>query len=407
MAHRAITYRGAGSLMQFCRQSVDAATRCLCLTDVGAEGMRSSSANSTSGSAASHCWPARCYSLDRLQWSLQGLACSGSLCSHRGLHTSAASRAQDYYTTLGVSSSASEADIKKAWYKLAKKYHPDSSKEEGANEKYYEAQKAYETLSNSDKRATYDQVGADNYERMEAGGGGGGGPHAHEWPFSGDNFSGSTFTWGGDGGSFHFQSGGSFGSMEDFITEAFRQRQRQQAVRQIQMRVVLSFVEAAKGAKRSVHLSKGVPEPKTVEVDVPAGVEDGMLLSLGEVVSSSKGRPGIELLVNISVEPHPVFERSRENIIVHSTVDMVDACLGTEITVPTIDGDKAVAIRAGTQNGDRMRLKGHGAYVFGSNRRGDQYLFLRVAIPRVLNQRQRELLEDFAAAGEDAASTAG
>lgn len=308
-----------------------------------------------------------------------------------------------------MSKNATEAEIKKAWYTLAKKYHPDSSKDAGAKEKYHDAQKAYQTLSNAEQRSIYDQVGADNFEQMESGGGHPGGGHpGGGHPGGGFSGGGRSSSWGFQDteGSFSFGSQGGNFDFHDLFAQAMRQQQQQQAVRQMNVRVNLSFVEAAKGTSKILHISKHLPSPQQVDVQIPGGVEHGMMLSVGEVLSGGKGRPAVELIVNLAVEKHPIFERHAEHILVHTTVDMVDACLGTDIIVPTIDGDKTVIIRAGAQNGDRLRLKGLGAFVFGSRARGDQYIIIRVAIPRALTMRQRELLEEFSAVGEDAASTA-
>lgn len=407
MAHRSGVGRCASGLLQM-YQGAGSVSRCLAQALSSGPGLIMSSAGIPGGAAALHSWPSGNARSHSAPWGPRGLPCPGAPCCSRGISVSAGSHAQDYYRTLGVSNSASDAEIKKAWYSLAKKFHPDSSKESGAKEKYHEGQKAYETLSNPQKRSTYDQVGSENYERMESAGGGGGGGSG--WPFTGGGFpsgegQGQSYSFGD--GSFSFTSTGGQGfDFNDVFAQAMRQQQSRQAVRQMNVNLRLSFVEAAKGATRSVRISKHLPQPKNVDIQVPAGVDDGMVLSLGEIDSGGKGRPSVELLLTISVEKHPVFERHNENILVHSTVDMVDACLGTDITVPTIDGDKSVAIRAGAQNGDRLRLKGLGAFVFNSRVRGDQYIILKVAIPRALTHRQRELLEDFAAAGEDAASTA-
>mmetsp|Transcript_26916 Transcript_26916/g.69069 ORF Transcript_26916/g.69069 Transcript_26916/m.69069 type:complete len:407 (+) Transcript_26916:211-1431(+) len=307
----------------------------------------------------------------------------------RQFHASRAALAKDYYDILGVSRGASESEIKKAYYQLAKKYHPDTNKgDPQAEARFQEAQKAYETLRDPEKRRVYDQVGPENMERMNEGGGG----------FEGGGF-------GGFGGPFGGMGGGPMNAedIEQIFEDFFGGRGFQRGPRRgrdLRASISLTFMEAAKGTQRTVKIRTSDGQTKSVPIDIPAGVDSGNSIQVqgqGARAQQSGAPPG-NLYVSIEVAEHPVFKRRGSDVLVEVEVDMVDAALGTRLRVPTIDGDVEMVLRPAAQSGDNMMLRGKGIprlqNTFGG--RGDQIVIIRVVTPRQLTARQRELLLEFA-----------
>ena len=337
--------------------------------------------------------------------------------------TGAPQRKQTYYEVLGVPHGASDKDLKKAYFKLAKKYHPDTNQgDEKAAAKFQELQKAYDTLKDPQKRAMYDQVGHKAYENAESSGGMGGGPGGSYGGFYSGGFNqgqqvdpeelfreffGAQAGGGMDnGGSQQFRGtifehifggGGGFGG----------QRFRRGA--SVTAAVTISFDEAMRGTTRSIDLSSiGVHASNSrdsrVDVNIPAGVDDGFQLQVeGKGMPGPKGAPPGDLLLQVRVMPSPFFRRDGFDLFSDVKLDMVDAALGTTIDVQTIKGLAEIKIKAGTQSGDRLRMRGYGVPkdLIGQNtRRGDQYVVVRVTTPRNLDERQRKLLEAFKYGGE-------
>ncbi|KAK9841760.1 hypothetical protein WJX81_001134 [Elliptochloris bilobata] len=313
----------------------------------------------------------------------------------RGFHASAANLAQDYYDILGVSKSASDADIKKSYYQLAKKYHPDANKDSPeAAAKFQDVNKAYETLRDPQKRQQYDQMGARAFEEAASMGGG---PGADPFSGFGGGFGGfrqpsqqeaedifSAF-FGNQGGPFQFTSRGG------------RQRPRRRG-NDVHVAMHVPFMQAAKGDKTTVKVPMPDGTTRSVELEIPAGVDSGVTMRLaGQGMPAPKGvedaEPG-DLLVDLMVAPSPVFERDGADLSTHVPVDFTDATLGAYVKVPTLDGDKEVRVKAGTQPGDRLRLRGQGLPVLGQpGHRGDQYVTVDVRLPRSLTPEQQRLLE--------------
>ncbi|KAL4423858.1 hypothetical protein ABPG75_001159 [Micractinium tetrahymenae] len=330
--------------------------------------------------------------------------------AQRGFQSSSA--LFDFYSVLGVSRDASDSEIKKKYYQLAKKYHPDTNQgDPEAAKKFQEVQRAYDTLRDPQKRQTYDGMGHAAYENMEATGGApGGGPGG---PFPGGGFQVDPdelfreFFGGGRG------AGAQYNIFEQMFGGAARggfggARTRPRPILRTAMRV--SFEEAVKGTSKLVDLSSlGIPGlgKKTVEVNIPPGVDSGFQLRLEGVVPASQGMPAGDLLVNIAVAPSPVFQRDNFDLYVDVPIDMVDACLGTSVDVPTMDGTAEVKIKPGTQPGDKLRMRGYGVkmdVVGQRGRRGDQYVQVVVRIPRSLTAEQRRLLEEYRSAGKGGSS---
>lgn len=274
----------------------------------------------------------------------------------------------DYYQTLGVSKSASDSEIKAAYRKKALEWHPDRNKSPEAAEKFKEITEAYEILSNSEKRAAYDQYGADAFKQGGFGG-------AQQGPF--------TYTYrayGGGENPFEGMNFGDFGDpfeiFEQFFGGGFAPGGRARARRQVYS-LTISFMEAVKGTEKQVDLGG-----KPMTIKIPPGVDDGSRVRFGEFD------------IVLSVLPDKNFHRDGVNIYVDIPVDFADAALGTTIDVPTIDGAVTLKVPAGTQPDTLIRLRGRGVPDPRGGRVGDQYVRIRVKVPTKLSRKEKELLED-------------
>ena len=351
---------------------------------------------------------------------------------------------RDYYEVLGVSKDADEKEIKSAFRKLAKKYHPDVSKEPDAAEKFKEAQEAYAVLSDESKRKQYDQYGHAAFDQMN----GGAGFDFSDFDFSdifGDLF-GSAFG-GGFGGFGGFGGGGSG-----------RSRARRGADRL--MKVDLTFEEAAFGCKKKINIDvyeecdecdgkggkgektcstchgsgtvtaqqntlfgafmtrttcpdcngKGktysslcshcrgtgkVKENKNLEVKIPAGVDTGNQLRLGgKGDSGSNGGANGDLYLEFRVKDHTLFERDGNDIYLELPITITEAVLGCKREIPTLYGNVKLSIEAGANTGDKHRLKGKGIEDLHSGTKGNMYVVINVIIPDKLDKKQKKLFEE-------------
>ena len=351
-----------------------------------------------------------------------------------------------YYDRLGLSKDASQDEIKRAYRKLSKKYHPDINKEPGAEEKYKEILEAYETLSDAQKRAAYDQYGPD-----------------------GANGFGGQGSFGG------FDGGAGFGGFEDIFSSFFGggATRNPNAPRQgddLQYRVNLSFEEAVFGAEKEIHYNREVTcktcsgsgakpgtspvtcgrchghgvinvdtqtplgmmrrqvtcdvchgtgqeikdpcqtchgtgrekQSHTVSVKIPAGVETGQQIRLaGQGEAGFNGGPYGDLFVVINVNPSDKFTRDGSTIYYTLNISFVQAALGDTVEVPTVHGNVEMTIPAGTQTGKTFRLKGKGAPRLRGGSQGDQLVTVKIVTPTKLNDAQKEALLAFAKASGD------
>lgn len=283
---------------------------------------------------------------------------------------------RDYYEILGVSKSASDDEIKKAYRKLAIKYHPDKNPgNKEAEEKFKEVSEAHEVLSDKQKRARYDQFG-------HAGVGGAGGA-------GGNPFSGGTF----NGQEFNFNFGGA-GGFDDILSSIFGFGGARRPMRGADYRttVVLTFEEAVFGT------TKVVPaDGKDLKVKIPAGIDDGMSIRLnGKGGAAPKGGQRGDLYVFVRVKPHKHLTREGNIILSERRISMVDAALGTEVDVETVDGNVRMKVPAGTQSGTPFKLSGHGVPLMRSDGdRGPHIVTIIVETPKNLTKRQKEILEEF------------
>lgn len=348
---------------------------------------------------------------------------------------------QDFYATLGVARGASDDEIKKAYRKLAMKYHPDRNPDnKEAEEKFKEIQKAYDTLSDKEKRAMYDQYGHAAFEQGMGGGAGG---------FGG---------FGGFGGAQGFDFSDIFSQMFGGGGGGGRQQNYQGA--DLQVGVEITLEDAAKGIKKRINIptyeecdvchgsgakpgtsastcstchgsgtvhvrqaifqmqqtcptchgtGKEIKDPcvkcrgegrtktsKTVEVNIPAGIDDGQRIRLsGEGEPGTHGAPAGDLYVNVRVKEHKIFERNGLDLHCELPISFAVAALGGEVEVPTLDAKVKLSIPKETQTGRRMRVKGKGIKSLRSSATGDLYCHVVVETPVNLTDRQKELLEEF------------
>ncbi len=353
---------------------------------------------------------------------------------------------RDYYEVLGIQKGASEDEIKKAYKKLARKYHPDMNPgDKEAEEKFKEVNEANEVLSDPEKKARYDQFGFAGVD-PNYGAGAGGGAY------------GGGFDFGDLGDIFGSFFGGGFGGGQRRNPNA---PQRGESIR---ASVSVSFTEAAFGCEKSVTLERSeqcptckgngcapgttpeicpdchgtgtvqtrrqtpmgvfasngpcrkcggtgrlihqpcpdcrgtgaVRKRKTIKINIPAGIDHGQTISLrGQGNAGRNGGPAGDLLITVMVQPHELFRRDGVDVFCEAPITFAQAVLGAELEIPTIDGKVKYSIPEGTQTGTVFRLKGKGIPVLNGRGRGDQYVTVTIETPRNLNKEQKEALRRF------------
>jgi len=280
---------------------------------------------------------------------------------------------KDYYKVLGVERGASEDEIKKAYRKLARKYHPDVSKEANAKEKFQEVSEAYETLRDKEKRAAYDSLGSgfrqgqdfrpppDWFDRF---GGGGRAEDLH----------------GVDLGEL-FESMGLFG-------RAGRRSRRSFAGEDYEIPVRLTLEEAARGTERTVQLDGG-----SFTARIPKGATDGLRLRLrAKGGAGVNGGPAGDLYLTIALEPHALFRPSGHDLDIELPLAPWEAALGAEVQVPTLEGRVTMKVPPGSKAGQKLRLAGKGLPRPGGGA-GDLYVLLSIAVPATLTEAEKKLYE--------------
>ena len=298
----------------------------------------------------------------------------------------------EFYKTLGVSKSATADEIRKAYKKLARKYHPDVAQDDpAAAEKFKEVQTAYDVLGDEEKRKQYDQFGA-NFRGGPQGqpfnwGGRGGAqvnPADLEQMFGGQVDLGSLF-----GGMFGGGGGGPMGG---------RGRRAQKGA-DAQVEITVPFQTAVEGGEYPLHLQRdGKPEHLTVKV--PAGVDTGSVIRLaGQGQPGAGGGPAGDMLVTIRVAPHPYFRREGNNLLLDLPLTVTEAALGAKIDVPTLsEGRVTLKVPPGTSSGAKLRLREKGVIDRGTKKRGDQFVVVKIVIPQNVTGRTEELLKELAEA---------
>ena len=352
---------------------------------------------------------------------------------------------RDYYEVLGIQKGASEDEIKKAYKKLARKYHPDMNPgDKEAEEKFKEVNEANEILSDPEKKARYDQFGFAGVD-PNYGAGAGGGAY------------GGGFDFGDLGDIFGSFFGGGFGGQR-------RNPNAPQRGESIRASVSISFTEAAFGCEKSVTIERSeqcptckgsgcapgttpevcpdchgsgtvqtrrqtpmgvfasngpcrkcggtgrlihqpcsdcrgsgaVRKRRTIKVNIPAGIDHGQTISLrGQGGAGKNGGPAGDLLITVMVQPHEIFRRDGVDVFCEAPITFTQAVLGAELEIPTIDGKVKYSIPEGTQTGTVFRLKGKGVPVLNGRGRGDQYVTVVIETPRSLNKEQKEALRRF------------
>lgn len=313
---------------------------------------------------------------------------------------------QDYYEVLGVPRTASEDEISKAYRKLARKYHPDVSKEKGAEEKFKQLAEAYAVLKDPEKRKKYDALGA-NWHAGEdfapppgwqefhftSPGGAGTGRRAAPEGF-GDRFSDFFSMLFGEEGLGGFGFGHRGGRPEP---GAWSTRPPTQ-----EAAITITLEEAYRGVSKSLVIQTMeykpdgtfAPTSKRYEVKVPAGVTEGSRIRLaGQGGVAPGGREPADLFLRVHIAPHPIFKVDDATLSVEVLVTPWEAALGAKIDVPTLDGAVKMTLPAGTQSGKRFRLRGRGLPRIGGEH-GDLYATIQVAIPHPLNAKERELFQE-------------
>jgi len=301
---------------------------------------------------------------------------------------------KDYYETLGVSRSASDADIKKAFRKLAREFHPDVAKDKKrAEEKFKEINEAYEVLSDPAKRKKYDELGAnwksgaefrpppgyENFGGQTFRGGRGGAPNAEEFEFQGTGFS--------DFFEQIFGSMGRGGRAQNFSGGEFAERGSD-----IEGDIMVTLEEAARGSVREVNVRRPVGrtmKTETYQVRIPAGVTEGQKLRLaGRGESGSGGAAAGDLYLRVRLAKHPDFEVDGHNLIFEAELAPWEAALGAEISVPTLNGRVNIKIPAGTQSGQKLRVRGRG---LGNS--GDLFVVTKIVVPTAISATEKKLWE--------------
>ncbi|HEX5712695.1 MAG TPA: DnaJ C-terminal domain-containing protein [Solirubrobacterales bacterium] len=287
---------------------------------------------------------------------------------------------RDYYEVLGVPRGASDEEIRSAYRKLAREYHPDVNKDPGAEDRFKEVSEAYEVLRDPEKREQYERLGA-NWKAGEDVSGASG---------FGGGFGGGDGQGFGDGAGFSdfFESffGGRRGASGGF--EGFSMRGGDQ-----EATIEVALEEAARGGKQKISLADG----RDFEVQIPPGVRDGQKIRLaGQGGEGASGGPAGDLYLRVRIKRHPRFRREDDDLVVEIPVAPWEAALGATVPVPTLNGSARVKVPAGSSSGRRLRLRGEGMPGPGG-RKGDLYASVRVVVPKALGKRERELFEELAA----------
>jgi curved DNA-binding protein len=301
---------------------------------------------------------------------------------------------KDYYDTLGVNKKATDEEIKRAYRKMAMKYHPDRNpNKKEAEERFKEINEAYAVLSDPEKRKQYDTFGAEGFRQR----------FTQEDIFRGFDFDEIlSGLFGGRGrresrfggrGGFDF---GDFFSGQGGYQDMGRMPQKGE---DILYELSISLEEAASGGEKRVSYRKN-GKIEEVSVKIPKGIPAGKKLRLaGKGMQGRNGGPPGDLYLQISVRDHPIFTREGDDLVVEKEVGFSEAVLGTTVEVPTLEGKKRVKIPAGTQSHTKMRLKGLGLPRFQREGRGDELVKLVVRVPKRVSEKSKKLIEELAREG--------
>ena len=308
----------------------------------------------------------------------------------------------DYYEALGISRNASVDDIKKAYRKLARKYHPDMNPgDAAAEEKFKEISEAYEVLTDPEKKKMYDQFGHAAFGQGQGGFSGERGPGGARWHWSGSGNPGGDF----EGFDFGSSFGEGFGSFSDIFSELFgasgggrrtyTRTSRPGRGENLQYSMQVDFMDAIRGKSATISVNTGQGH-ETLTVTIPAGVNDGSRVRLkGKGGRGTGGGPPGDLFIITQIAPHSFFRREGDNILIDIPISITEAALGAQVTIPTVDGPTRLTIPPGTQGGQKLRLKGKGAPHLKGGGRGDMFAVVKIAVPKNIPEDGKKLLKEF------------
>ncbi len=297
--------------------------------------------------------------------------------------------AQDFYKILGAKRNASQAEIKKVYRRLARKYHPDVNPgDPSAEERFKQIQEAYKVLNDPEKRKIYDRQGSYRDGQQAA---------------AGNGFQDSGFAGFNEG---HFSGGKGQSAFRDIFSDLFGRGNagagsaRPTRGQDLEYRVEVPFLDAIRGTQTRIRASRRDGRTQKVEsfrVKIPAGVKTGSRIRVPGKGDAAEfgGSPG-DLFLVVRVQPHPFFSRRRNNVLCKVPITIDEAVLGAEIEVPTVEGKARLKIPSGTQNGQKFRLRGRGAPSAKGGGRGDQLVEVQVVLPTVKDERSKEILREFA-----------
>jgi len=300
---------------------------------------------------------------------------------------------RDYYDILGVNKNASEDELKKAYRKLAMKYHPDRNpNKKEAEERFKELNEAYAVLSDKEKRKQYDTFGQEGFRQR----------FSQEDIFRGFDFEDIFSNLFGGRGRREFRSGGrgGFDFSDLFGRGGYQDMGRApQKGEDMYYEWPITLEEAAFGGEKKVSLPKG-NKVEEIYVKIPPGIPSGKKLRVaGKGAAGRNGGPPGDLYLQISIRNHPIFMREGDDLLVEKVIAFSEAVLGTTVEVPTLEGIKKVKIPPGTQCHTKMRLKGLGVPRFQGSGRGDEYVKVIVKVPKRVGEKTRKLIEELAKEG--------
>ena len=298
---------------------------------------------------------------------------------------------KDYYAVLGVQRGASDDEIKKAYRKLARKFHPDLNPgDKAAEDQFKQLQAAYDVLSNPEDRKLYDEYG-ENWRAVKAGAGAPppppgweraeGAPRGRAGGFDFNDFDFGRFSTGGAGG---------FDIFEEMFGGARDRGPRSGRGHDIEAELELSLEEAHHGGRRTLQMQGAEP----IEVNIPAGMRDGSIIRLaGQGGAGANGSEPGDLYLHIRLLPHPVFTLKGDDLELELSIAPWEAVLGGSVEVPTIDGKVELKVPAGAKAGQRLRLRGQGLNKRKGGR-GDEFVRLKVVVPKEVSAEERRLYEE-------------
>jgi curved DNA-binding protein len=301
---------------------------------------------------------------------------------------------KDYYHTLGVSKNASEEELKRAYRKLAMKYHPDKNpNKKEAEERFKEINEAYAVLSDKEKRKQYDTFGAEGFRQR----------FTQEDIFRGFDFDEIlSGLFGGRGrreSRFGGRGGLDFGDFFGGQSPYQNMGRMPQKGEDVLYELTISLEEAASGGEKRISYRKN-GKVEDVSVRIPRGIPSGKKLRLaGKGMEGKNGGPPGDLYLQIAIQEHPIFSREGDDLVAEKEIAFSEAVLGTTIEVPTLEGLKKVKVPAGTQSHTKMRLKGLGIPHFQGEGRGDEYVKVIVRVPKKVTEKGKGLIQELAKEG--------